>query len=134
MKTADKPPQPKTRAERFAQQRRLHLKSKAKKVRPKTVATRPPVISLTQPLARKLPTVAPTDAAEPRLTQKSFRALRFAVAAMEHQGWSPNQKRLAAFHHLRQEPALSNVNPDDLISEQAKTDSCSTQKAARPIE
>jgi hypothetical protein len=130
-----KPPQPKTRAERFAQQRRIHLKLKAQtKTLPLAIAPRPPAGTSIQPFTRKLATIAPTEAAEPKLTPEAIRALGFAVKCMERTDRTLNQRRLMAFHHLRQDPALLNLNPDDLISEQAKTDSCSTQKAARPIE
>jgi hypothetical protein len=127
-----KPPQPKTRAERFAQQRRIHLKLKAKlKAQPKTsplaIAPRPPAGTSIQPFTRKLATIAPTEAAEPKLTPEAIRALGFAVKCMERTDRTLNQRRLMAFHHLRQDPALSNLNPDDLISEQSTPNSCSTQ-------
>jgi hypothetical protein len=77
-------------------------------------------------------TIAPIQAAEPKLTPEAIRALGFAVKCMERSDRTPNQRRLMAFHHLRQHSALSNINPDDLISEQAKTDSCSTQSGLAP--
>jgi hypothetical protein len=121
--------------QRIGQQRKTRLELKAQtKTPPLAIAPRPPAGTSIQPFTRKLATIAPTEAAEPKLTSAAIRALGFALAAMERTDRTPNQRRLMAFHHLRQHSALSNINPDDLISEQAKTDSCSTQKAARPIE
>jgi hypothetical protein len=103
-------------SERLEQQRKIRLELKAKlKVQPKTslpgISPGPPGISSTC----KLPTVAPTEAAEPKLSPAAIRSLEFATKCMERKDWSPNQRRLAAFHHLRQDPALSNLTPDDLL-------------------
>jgi hypothetical protein len=128
-----KPPQPKTRAERFAQQRRLHLKRKTQTKTPTpAIAPRPPAGTSIQPFTRKLATIAPTEAAESKLTPETTRALGFAVKCMERTDRTLNQRRLMAFHHLRQDPALSNLNPDDLIFEQSTPNSCSTQSRLAP--
>jgi hypothetical protein len=124
---------------RLEQQRKIRLELKAKlkaqtKTPPLAIAPRPPAGTSIQPFTRKLATIAPAEAAEPKLTPEATRALGLAVKCMERTDRTLNQRRLMAFHHLRQDPALLNINPDGLISEQAKTDSCSTQKAARPIE
>jgi hypothetical protein len=108
-----KPPQPKTSAERFAQQRRIHLKLKAKlKAQPKTVTPgiSPRLLAISS--TRKLP----TEVAEPKLIPTVIQCLQFATKCMERKDWSPNQRRLAAFYHLQKDPLTATLNPDQLPS------------------
>jgi len=124
--------------QRIAQQRKTRFELKAKKAPTKTVtpgiSLRPPAINSTQPLVRKLLAVLPAAAAEPRLSPKGFRALEFATKCMQRPDWSPNQKRLAAFFHLQQDPLTATLSPDDLISEHNTPNSCSLSQTARSIE
>jgi hypothetical protein len=58
--------------------------------------------------------------------------LEFATKCMERKDWSPNQRRLTAFFHLRQDPLTATLSPDDLISEHNTPNSCSTQSRLAP--
>jgi len=104
-------------SQRIAQQRKTRLEGKTKsKVSTKTalpgISPRPPAISST----RKLPTVAPTEVAEPKLSPAAIRSLEFAVAAMERKDKTLSQRRLMAFHHLQKDPLTATLNPDQLLS------------------
>jgi hypothetical protein len=120
MKTADEPPQPKTRAERFAQQRRLHLRRKAKlKAQPKTVTP-----GISPELASALPKAHTPKAAfsnpspaMPGFNEQTKAKFDLAVRALKAKGRSLNQRLLICHFHLRFDPVLSGIDPRELLKE-----------------
>src|SRR4029077_715718 len=91
---------------------KVQTKTAKREMSPRLQAT-----SSTPPLAPKVPAGTRAEAAEPKLTPKAIRALEFAVRSMERKDWSLNRRRLVAFHHLQSDRTLTNLNPDDLITE-----------------
>jgi hypothetical protein len=111
MKTADKPPQPKTRAERFAQQRRIHLKLKAQK---KTQGQRiSPRLSVPKQTTKALVVNASTIAVPPQFSPETLK--RFDMATKALKGTRRLSERLTiAACHLRGDPMLSTIDPAEL--------------------
>src|SRR4029077_963563 len=106
--------------ERFAQQRRIHLKRKAKlKAQPKTVT---PGIS-TKPLPKAQPPKAPvfksasiSSPVVPAFTEPTKAKFDLAVRALRGKRSLSERLTIAAFH-LRSDPTLSAIDPRELLIE-----------------
>ena len=115
-----KPPQPKTSAERFAQQRRIHLKLKAKlKAQPKTVtpgiSTKP--VPKAQPPKRLVFNSATISAAPaPVFSPATMKAFSMATKALKGTR-RLSEKLTIAGYHLQSDPLLSTINPAELLRE-----------------
>jgi hypothetical protein len=111
-----KPSQPKTKAERFAQQRRIHLKRKAqKKTQGQGIS---PKLSVPKQTA-KAPVGNPSTIRTPltpAFTQQTLKKFDLATRALK--GTRSLSERLTiAACHLRTDPLLAEINPAELLKE-----------------
>jgi hypothetical protein len=111
-----KPPQAKTSAERFAQQRRIYLKLKAqKKTQGQGIS---PKLSVPKQTT-KAPVVNASTIAVPPAPPFSPETLkRFDMATKALKGTRSLSERLTiAACHLRSDPALAGIDPRELLKE-----------------
>jgi hypothetical protein len=111
-----KPAQPKTSAERFAQQRRIHLKRKAKK---KTQGQGiSPKLSVPKQTTKAPVVNASTIAVPPAAAFSPETLKRFNLATKAFKGTRRLSEKLTiAACHLRDDPMLSTIDPAELWRE-----------------
>jgi hypothetical protein len=100
---------------RIEQQRKTRLERKTKlKVQPKTAL--PAISPLPKAHPPKVPVFNPSPVV-PTFSLQTLKSFDMAVKGLKAQGRSLHQRLLICHHHLRSDPALSGIDPRELLKE-----------------